>query len=166
MENINWLALVVASLSTLVVGFVWYHPKVFGTIWMKEIGMTEEKAKNSNMGLTFGLSVILAFLAAFFIMTLVFIGGPPEMPHGTPEFMTFKHGVLHGTMLGLFIVLPVIVTNGLYEQRSFKYMMVVTGVLGSSFRIDGRNYQCVDINKLLNIKKALQKCKAFFISVL
>ena len=69
MENINWLALVVASLSTLVVGFVWYHPKVFGTIWMKEIGMTEEKAKNSNMALTFGLSVVLAFLAAFFIMT-------------------------------------------------------------------------------------------------
>ena len=137
MENINWLALLVSSLSTLVVGFVWYHPKVFGTIWMKEIGMTEEKAKNSNMGLTFGLSVILAFLAAFFIMMLVFTGGSPEHPHGIEPFMTFKHGVLHGSMLALFIVLPVIVTNGLYEQRSFKYMMVVTGYWVVAFALMG-----------------------------
>ena len=49
MENINWLALVVAALSILVIGFIWYHPKVFGTIWMKEIGMTEEKAKKGNI---------------------------------------------------------------------------------------------------------------------
>jgi len=137
MENINWLALVVAALSTLVVGFVWYHPKVFGTIWMKEIGMTEEKAKNSNMGLTFGVSVILAFFTAFFLWTLVFMGGPAEMPHGTAEFMTFKHGALHGAMLGLFVVLPVTVTNGLFEQRSFKYMMVITGYWVVSFAIMG-----------------------------
>ena len=137
MENVNWLALVVASLSTLVVGFVWYHPKVFGTIWMKEIGMTEEKAKNSNMALVFGLSVVLAFLVSFFIMMLVFLGGDPEHPHGVEPFMTFKHGALHGTMLGLFVILPVIVTNGLFEQRSFKYMMIVTGYWVVSFGIMG-----------------------------
>ena len=39
----NWLALIVAAISALVVGFVWYNPKVFGTAWMKEVGMTEEE---------------------------------------------------------------------------------------------------------------------------
>jgi hypothetical protein len=39
--EINFLSLILAALSTLVVGFVWYHPKVFGTIWMKESGMTQ-----------------------------------------------------------------------------------------------------------------------------
>ena len=43
--EINFLAVLVAALSSFVVGFVWYNPKVFGTIWMNEIGMTEEKAK-------------------------------------------------------------------------------------------------------------------------
>ncbi|NQY29628.1 MAG: DUF1761 domain-containing protein [Flavobacteriaceae bacterium] len=137
MENINWLALVVAALSTLVVGFVWYHPKVFGTIWMKEIGMTEEKAKKGNMALIFSVSVILAFFVSFFIMMLVFSGGSPEHPHGAEPFMTFKHGALHGTMLGLFVILPVIVTNGLFEQRSFKYMMIITGYWVVSFAIMG-----------------------------
>lgn len=137
MEQVNWLALIAASLSTLIVGFIWYNPKVFGTIWMNEVGMTEEKAKNSNPAITFGVSVILAFLVSFFLLTLVFTGGSPGMEHGTEAYMTFKHGAAHGTMLGLFVVLPVIVTNGLFEQRSFKYMMIVSGYWIVSFAIMG-----------------------------
>jgi len=33
--------------------------------------------------------------------------------------------------------LPIIVTNGLFEQRSFKYMMVITGYWVVSFAIMG-----------------------------
>ena len=33
--EINFLAILVASLSTMVIGAIWYNPKVFGTIWMK-----------------------------------------------------------------------------------------------------------------------------------
>ena len=44
----NFIAILVAALATLLVGFVWYNPKVFGTIWMNETGMTEEKAKQGN----------------------------------------------------------------------------------------------------------------------
>lgn len=135
--KINFLALIVASLSTLVLGFIWYNPKVFGTIWMNEIGMTEEKAKKANMGLVFGLSVVMAFLVSFFLFTNVLIGGPDGMRHGTEAFLTFKHGAVHGAFLGLGVVLPVIVTNGLYEQRSLKYMLVVSGYWVVAFVIMG-----------------------------
>ena len=137
METINWLSLIVASISTLVLGFIWYNPKVFGTIWMNETGMTEEKAKSSNMGLVFGLSVVMAFLVAMFLYGNVMTGGPDGMRHGTEAFLTFKHGALHGSFLGLFVALPVIVTNALYEQRSFKYMMVVAGYWVVCFAIMG-----------------------------
>ena len=40
--EINFLAILLAALSTLVVGFIWYNPKVFGTIWMKETGVNPE----------------------------------------------------------------------------------------------------------------------------
>jgi len=136
--NPNWVALFVASLSTLVVGFIWYNPKVFGTIWMNEIGMTEEKAKKANMPLVFGLSVVLAFLISFTLMMMVMTGGGPgDMQHGIEQNMTFKHGAFHGALLGIFVLLPVIVINGLYEQRSFKYMMVVAGYWIVSFAIMG-----------------------------
>jgi len=124
--SINWLALVAASILPLVTGFLWYGP-LFGKAWMQESGMTEEKAKQMNPAKTYGLAVVFAFLVAFFIMPMVFFGGPPEMPHGSPEFMTFKHGALHGAMLGLFVVLPVFATNALFEQKSFKYVAINVG---------------------------------------
>ena len=33
--EMNFISPVVAAFTTLLVGFVWYHPKVFGTAWMK-----------------------------------------------------------------------------------------------------------------------------------
>ena len=142
--EINFIALLLAALSTLVVGFIWYHPNVFGTIWMKESGMTEDKMKGSNMILIFGMSIFYAFLISFILQMLVvhqwgamgMIGGDPTkaLPsysafiadYGT-AFRTFKHGALHGFMTGLFFALPVIGVGALYERRSWKYVLIAGG---------------------------------------
>lgn len=47
--EMNWIAIFVSALTTLVVGFIWYHPKVFGTVWMKETGFTQEELAKGNM---------------------------------------------------------------------------------------------------------------------
>ena len=138
----NFSAILVAALSSFVVGFIWYNPKVFGTIWMREIGITEEKARQSNMIKVFGLTFVFAFMLAFMMPTIVIhqvgalqlAGGDATDPafltymqtHGE-KFRTFKHGALHGFMASLFIVLPVIGTNALFEQKSFKYVAITTG---------------------------------------
>jgi hypothetical protein len=152
--EINVYALLVAALSTLVVGFVWYNPKVFGTIWMRESGMTEEKMKGANMLLIFGLSFFYAFLMSFVLQFLTIhqtgavgmIGGDTTkaLPsyaafmadYGT-AYRTFKHGALHGFMTGLFLILPIIGTNALYERRSFKYTLVTSGFWIVCFMIMG-----------------------------
>lgn len=41
--NINFLALLAAAASSMVVGFIWYNPKVFGNIWMRESGPRKKK---------------------------------------------------------------------------------------------------------------------------
>lgn len=124
--DINWLALIAASILPLATGFLWYGP-LFGKAWMKESGMTEEKAKTMNPAKTYGLAVLMAFLIAFFIWPMVLMGGPDDMKHGTEAFMTFKHGALHGSMLGLFVALPVFATNALFEMKSFKYVAINVG---------------------------------------
>ena len=124
--DINWLALIAAAILPLVTGFLWYGP-LFGKAWMKESGMTEEKAKSMNPAKTYGLAVLMAFLIAFFIWPLVFTGGAPDMPHGVEPYLTFKHGALHGSMLGIFVALPVFATNALFEQKSFKYVAINAG---------------------------------------
>lgn len=43
------------------------------------------------------------------------------------RFRTFKHGVLHGTILGLFFATPVLTINALFEGKKFKYIAVNAG---------------------------------------
>ena len=142
--EINFLAVLVAALSSFVVGFVWYNPKVFGTIWMNEIGMTEEKAKQGNMTKIFGLTFVFALMLAFIMQPLTIhqfgalgmVGGDEALAKPSyaafmndymDAFRTFKHGALHGFMASLFIAIPVIATNCLFEQKSFKYAAVTSG---------------------------------------
>ncbi|WP_317166930.1 DUF1761 domain-containing protein [Winogradskyella ursingii] len=125
--HINWLALIVASIVPLVTGFVWYNPKTFGNAWMRETGMTEEKAKQMNMLKTYGLTVVLSFFVSFFLFVWTTTGGAPTEPHGTEAYMTFKHGAFHGALLALIIGLPVLGINALFEQKSFKYIAINVG---------------------------------------
>ncbi len=142
--NINFLALLLAALSSLVVGFIWYNPKVFGSIWMRETGINHEDGKGKNMIAIFAMSIFYAFLISFILQMLVIhqfgalglVGGKPELAKPSYEafmadygtaFRTFKHGALHGFFTGLFFALPVIGTSALYERRSWKYVLVAGG---------------------------------------
>lgn len=144
--EINFLAILVAALSSFVVGFIWYNPKVFGTIWMKEAGLTQEQCEKGNMIKIFGLTFVYSFMLAFMMQNLVIhqtgalgmIGGPMFIESAKPSFSafmtdygdafrTFKHGALHGFMSGLFLALPIISINGLFEQKSWKYMIIQAG---------------------------------------
>lgn len=150
----NFLAVIVASLVTLLVGFVWYNPKVFGTIWMQETGMTEEKAKQSNMLKVFGLTIFFSFMMAFIMPALTIhqmgalgmVGGDPTLAKPSyaafladygDAFRTFKHGALHGFMSGLFLALPMVAINGLFEQKSWKYILINAGYWIISMMIMG-----------------------------
>lgn len=152
--SVNFLALLLAALSTVVIRIIWYNPKVFGSIWMKESGMTEEKMKESNLIMNFVLSLIYAFFISFILQMLVIhqfgalgmIGGDPSLAkpsyaafmadYGT-AFRSFKHGALHGLMTGLFLILAVTGVGALYESRSFKYVLVSGGYWVVSMMIMG-----------------------------
>lgn len=121
MENVNWLSLIIATLVPTILGFVYYHKALFGQAWMDSIGMTEEKAKQGNMGMTFGVSLVLSFLMSFFLLN--FNNGPGQ----EGQYDTFQHGMAHGLVLTLFLIVPVFITNGLFEQRSWKGMLINIG---------------------------------------
>jgi len=143
--EINFLALFVAALSTLVVGSVWYGP-LFGKVWMKENGFSEEELKQGSMvkifGLTFVFSLFLALMMHFLCIhqfgPLGMIGGPDFIETAKPSYAafmldygdayrTYQHGALHGFMSGLFLALPLVGINGLFERKSWKYIFVHSG---------------------------------------
>ncbi|MBC3758517.1 DUF1761 domain-containing protein [Hyunsoonleella sp. SJ7] len=142
--EINFLAILVAAISALVVGFIWYNPKVFGTAWMKAAEMSEEKMKGANMGKIFAMAFVFAILLAMSMLSLTvhqigamgMVGGDVEgaLPsfnafmadYGTAH-RTFGHGALHGFFAGIFIALPILGTNALFERKSAKYILINSG---------------------------------------
>lgn len=141
---INPIAIPVAAIAALVIGFIWYNPKVFGNAWMKASGMTEEKIKSGNMAVIFGFALLFAVLLASLLMQFTnhqwgafgMVGGEPETAKESFEvfmadygtaFRTFKHGALHGTLFGIFGALPIIGTNALFERKSAKYIFINSG---------------------------------------
>jgi hypothetical protein len=144
MDFLNPVALLIAAISALVVGFIWYNPKVFGTVWMKESGMTEEKIKGGNMAKILIMAFIFAFLLAMTMMqmtihqtgALSLVGGDASkalpsyaafMADYGDAFRTYKHGALHGVLAGFFVALPIIGTNALFERKSAKYIFINAG---------------------------------------
>lgn len=119
--EVNWISIVLSAITPMVVGFIWYHQKVMGTAWMHAVGMTEEKAKEANMGLVFGISFVMSVLLTFFL--LGFNNGPGQ----EEAFDTFGHGAFHGAIVALFVAMPLFVTNGLFEQHSWKLMFIHVG---------------------------------------
>ncbi len=45
LENINEISILVAAILAAAVGSIWYSPLLFGTVWMKSIGLTLEEGE-------------------------------------------------------------------------------------------------------------------------
>lgn len=73
--SINFFVVIVAALSTFLVGWLWYGP-LFGKAWMNAVGVTEEDIYQGNMVKIFGLSFVFELIKAFNLA--MFITGSPE----------------------------------------------------------------------------------------
>ncbi len=160
MESMHFYLYFITALIPLILGFVWYHPKVFGNAWMKEAEMTESKIQGANMALIFGATYVLGVLASFVLSMLVVhqihlysilaneagLDDPNSavgqlvasfMEQYGGNFRTFKHGVFHGTMSGLFLAVPVLGVNALFERKSTRYILINGGFWVVSFALMG-----------------------------
>jgi hypothetical protein len=89
LDSINYLAVLIAALSSFMIGGLWYSV-FFAKAWMKENGFTDESLKNSNMMMIFGGSFILSLIISFVLV--LFLG--PER--------NASMGAMAGFMAGLF----------------------------------------------------------------
>ena len=72
--NVNYLAVLLAAIASMIVGFVYYNPSVAGKAWMKETGYKPDalKKEQKEMGKYYGLSFVLALLTAY-VLTHVMV---------------------------------------------------------------------------------------------
>lgn len=120
--TINYLALIVAALIPNVIGAIYYGP-LFGNMWRGALGKTEEELAPSNPALVYGGALLLSFILAFILNFFLQMGHKNVSEAGeliVASNNTFGHGAFHGSMIALSIVMPVIVSLGLFHKTHWK----------------------------------------------
>jgi hypothetical protein len=141
----NMIILVAAALIPIFLGMAWYHPSLFGTTWLKEMGMTQDDMKANQKPLKFFLGFVLNFLLAFGLFAagthefavLGLVGGDPEvLQSGTAAaflaeygggFSRFSHGIVHGLGAAISFAAVFIGHSCLWRGKSFKFFSIDFG---------------------------------------
>jgi len=113
-ENINWLSVIVAAISSFFIGGIWYGP-IFGKSWMTDFGFTEEDLKKRGIPKTFGLSLLLSFIAA--LVLEFFIGADTDLIFGAMAGFFAGFGWV-ATFLGILY---------LFEMKSYQAYLINAG---------------------------------------
>lgn len=124
-SQLNWLAIVVATVVGFFVGGLWYSPLMFAKAWMEGFGITEEQTKKANMPRTFAFGLLAAFVIAATLA--MFIGRRADL----------HYGLFYGAHVGFLMVAPAIGIHYLFEQRSIKLWLINAGYVGVMFTIMG-----------------------------
>ena len=124
LASINWLAVLVCVVVSMVSGSLWYNPKTFFPTWWKGIGKTEKDMPGAadNMGLTWALTVLSSVVQAVFIGLMV-----PILGNQLPGGINGGTGALVGFMLWLGIVAPTYLVNKLFAGHGLKIWAIEVG---------------------------------------
>ncbi len=124
LQNINWLSVMIAAISTFLIGGIWYGP-LFGKAWMEAFGYSEDDLKKRSIPKTFGLSLLLAFIAALILE--MFIGPEANMIFGSLAGFFAGFGWV-ATFLGILY---------LFEMQSMKVYLINAGYCVLSLTLMG-----------------------------
>ncbi|MBI5934504.1 MAG: DUF1761 domain-containing protein [Chloroflexi bacterium] len=120
LSSVNWLAVVVCVVVSMISGSIWYNPKTFFPIWWKVVGKGDQPGM-SNMGLTWGLTVLSSFVQAAAMSFMVDAMGGLM---GGASVMT---GMSTGFMLWLGFVAPTNLVNKLFAGHGLKIWVIEAG---------------------------------------
>ncbi len=123
---VNHLAAIVAALSTFLLGGLWYSPILFGKAWQAENQLSDADLKAGSPLKIFGLSFICSLIMSY---NLAFFLADPAVD--------LARGSLYGLLTGLGWVAMGIFIIGLFEHKSWRYLLINGGYMTIAFTIMG-----------------------------
>ena len=134
-ENINYLGVLAAVISTFAVGMFWYSESVFGKTWMKLEGLKKKDVEDKDKMMSAMIrSTVASVFSAIVLAALMLATGTDGAIAGT----------LFGAIVGFAVAMAAMVThdafaqkdmkltkiNGLHDVASFAVMGLLIGAIG------------------------------------
>lgn len=120
--SINWLAVLVAGISSFVVGGIWYSPGLFGKGWMKDNNLNEDDIKKGNKGKIFGWTFIFSLLMAA-NLGMFLADGPSTCPEGCFQKTDLIWGTTAGFLAGIWTFCAIAI-HSLFELKTWRLIFI------------------------------------------
>lgn len=108
---LNWWAILVATLSSFVLGGLWYGP-LFGKRWLRALGKSEYDLTPS--AIPFVIAFVTSFITCFAIAWLVAILG----------LSTWEQGALLGLIVGVAFIACSSISDGAFCRFSWALLSI------------------------------------------
>jgi hypothetical protein len=115
MPEVNWIAVALCAVSSMLIGGLWYSPALFAKPWQQAAGLSDERLAQGNPALIYGGAFVLSFIAA--AVFALFLGS--EMSTGAATAAGFSAGLCW--VAGSFGL------NYLFERRPLKLWLINGG---------------------------------------
>lgn len=111
--EVNWLAIVLATASSMVVGSVWYARSVFGNTWIKLVKLDEKKMQSGSAKAIL-ITIAVSFLTAYVLAHVSYIS------NAFFQHSFFKDTVTTAFWLWAGLTAARIITHDVFEMRPSK----------------------------------------------
>lgn len=125
MPEVNWIAVALCAVSSLVLGAIWYSPPLFARQWQAAAGLSDEEARGGNMAIIFGGAFLLSLVAA--AIFAMFLG--TQMSLGAATAAGFAAGL--GWVAASYGI------NYLFERRPLRLWLINGGYHTLQFTLFG-----------------------------
>jgi len=120
--GINFWAVLVCAVATMVIGFLWYSPILFAGPWMRLMGIDcNDKAKLAEMqkgaGKLYGISLVASIVSAVVLAKIIDLTSVNTIPYGMKI----------GFAVWLGFVTTVQLTGALFSKQPTKLYLINTG---------------------------------------
>lgn len=122
---INHFAVLTAAVSMFILGGLWYGP-LLGKQWMSANGFSEEDLQHGSPAKQYGLGFIFSVIMAYNLAAFLGDSGTDAVWGATAGFLAGFGWVFFG-----------IAMISMFEQRSWKYILINGGYMTIAFTIMG-----------------------------
>ncbi len=115
--QVSLIGVILAAASAIVIGSIWYSPKLFGGMWQKMIGLTDQEMKK-NMGPAMIMMVVMSLLTAYVLDHFI------NYTHNFMAVSWMSAGLQTALWVWLGFGLTTIVAHGAFEPRDKQIMLI------------------------------------------
>lgn len=118
--DVNYLAVLLAALSSFVIGMIWYAKPVFGGVWGDMVKLSESQQKK-GMPKAMAFTFVASLLTAYILAHVTFLSNS----YFGNSFL--QDALSTSFWLGIGIAATTIVTHDAFEQRRMKLTAINVG---------------------------------------